>query len=170
MITTGRGEGLSEITPDESERLLNWSAQLARNSNTPFIIKTTEAHHYRRIAYQKMARRMDEEAIMETPVGRAFGIRDGNGVVFVSHLGQVYPSGFLPVSAGNVRRQSLVEIYRNSDLLRSLRDANQLHGKCGECEFRLICGGSRARAYAVSGDPLASDPLCVYEPHAVHVF
>lgn len=164
LITTGRGSSLAEVTPAESERMLNWLAQVSRAPETSFVIKTTEAHHYRRIVAQRMQRHLSEEAIAATPVGRGFGIRDGNGIIFVSHVGEVYPSGFLPVGVGNVRQEGLVDIYRHSPLLRSLRDADQLTGKCGDCPFRLICGGSRARAYAATGDPLASDPLCIYQP------
>jgi radical SAM protein with 4Fe4S-binding SPASM domain len=168
LISTGRGENLAEVTPAESESLLNWLGEIARDPATPFLVKTTEAHHYRRIAVQKMRRHLPETAILRTPVGRGFGIRDGNGIVFVSHRGQIFPSGFLPLSAGNVRKQSLAEIYRDSALFRSLRDADQLQGKCGICPFRTLCGGSRARAYATTGDPLASDPLCPYQPRALN--
>ncbi len=164
LVATGRGEDLAEVSPEESEVLLNWLGEIMRHPDTPFIIKTTEAHHYRRIAVQKMRRALSEEAILQTPVGRGFGIRDGNGIVFVSHVGQVFPSGFLPISAGNVRKQSLADIYRHSDLFRQLRDPDALSGKCGTCAFRTLCGGSRARAYAASGDPMASDPFCPYQP------
>ena len=109
---------------------------------------------------------MEMDEILQTPVGRAFGIRDGNGVVFVSHVGHVYPSGFLPLPAGNVRRQDLVEIYRDNAIFRDVRDPEKLRGKCGRCEFRALCGGSRARAYAASGDLLGEDPLCPYQPRA----
>jgi len=91
---------------------------------------------------------------------------NGKGFVFVSHTGEVYPSGFLPLRAGNVRRQSLAEIYRTSPLFIALRDSKQLKGKCGICEYNQICGGSRARAYAVTGDAFAPDPCCVYQPRA----
>ena len=104
---------------------------------------------------------------VETPdgIGRApRGINDGKGFVFVSHTGEVYPSGFLPISGGNVRRQSLADIYRNSPLFRSLRDSKNLEGKCGKCEYREICGGSRARSFAMSGNLFAEEPCCVYEP------
>lgn len=111
-----------------------------------------------------MRRRLTEEMILATPAGRGFGIRDGNGIVFISHAGQVFPSGFLPISGGNVRKTLLAEIYRDSDLFQSLRDVDRLEGKCGLCAFRTLCGGSRARAYAATGDPLASDPLCTYQP------
>ncbi|EES71039.1 hypothetical protein POTG_04316 [Paenibacillus sp. oral taxon 786 str. D14] len=92
------------------------------------------------------------------------GVNDGDGFVFISHIGEVYPSGFLPVSCGNVRNASLVDIYRNSPILRELRDKSLLKGKCGVCEFKELCGGSRARAYAVTGDYLESDPYCAYIP------
>ena len=91
-------------------------------------------------------------------------VGDGRGVVFVSHIGEVSPSGFLPLVAGSVREQPLTEIYRTAPLLRSLRDRSQLLGRCGRCEFRDVCGGSRAQAYAATGNPLAEDPTCPYEP------
>jgi radical SAM protein with 4Fe4S-binding SPASM domain len=98
-------------------------------------------------------------------IGRApRGVNDAKGFVFISHLGEVFPSGFLPLWAGNVRRHSLADIYRNSPLFTALRDASRLKGKCGVCEFRNICGGSRARAYALTGDPFAEEPCCVYQP------
>ncbi|MGH7849079.1 MAG: SPASM domain-containing protein, partial [Thermodesulfobacteriota bacterium] len=98
-------------------------------------------------------------------VGRApRGINDGKGFVFVSHTGEVYPSGFLPLSGGNVKNESIVEIYRNSPLFREIRDYDRLNGKCGACEFKNICGGSRARAYALTGDYMESEPFCVYVP------
>jgi radical SAM protein with 4Fe4S-binding SPASM domain len=92
------------------------------------------------------------------------GVNDGKGFVFISHVGEVCPSGFLPLVAGNVREQPLPDLYRNAQLFRELRDPKLLQGKCGECEFREVCGGSRARAYAVTGDYLASEPYCVYQP------
>ena len=167
LIPAGRGHFLSGITPEQSERLLNWLCALEWTSASDISVKTTEAPHFRRVALQRTrAWGMDEEEILNTPVGRGFGVRDGNGVVFISHIGQVYPSGFLPLAAGNVRRESLVETYRDSGLFCALRDVNRLKGKCGCCPFRAICGGSRARACAVLGDPLESDPLCVYQPRA----
>jgi radical SAM protein len=168
LVGTGRasspGRGLAEVSPAEGERLLQWVWQRVEDPATPFDIKTTEAHHYRRIGLSKLAGHATPEAIGRTALGRGFGIRDGNGIVFVSHTGQVYPSGFLPISAGNVRQASLVEIYRQHPLFVQLRDADRLQGKCGICAFRHLCGGSRARAYAVTGDPLGSDPLCPYTP------
>jgi radical SAM protein len=91
-------------------------------------------------------------------------VNDGKGFMFISHTGNVYPSGFLPIHAGNVRETPLAEIYRNAPIFKALRDTKQLEGKCGACEFKEICGGSRARAYALTGDPLAQEPCCIYQP------
>lgn len=94
------------------------------------------------------------------------GVNEAKGFVFISHIGDVFPSGFLPLKAGNVKKESLVTLYRESELFRSLRDTNNLKGKCGECEFRELCGGSRSRAWSVTGDVFASDPICTYQPQA----
>jgi radical SAM protein with 4Fe4S-binding SPASM domain len=91
-------------------------------------------------------------------------VNDGKGFLFVSHVGNVYPSGFLPIHAGNIREIPLAEIYRNAPIFKSLRDTGKLEGKCGACEYKEICGGSRARAYALTGDPLAQEPCCIYQP------
>ena len=100
-------------------------------------------------------------------IGRApKGVNDGNGFVFVDHLGNIAPSGFLPITAGNVRTDDLVEVYRHHPIFRELRDAEKLHGKCGRCEYRTLCGGSRSRAYAMTGDYLGEEPCCLYEPEA----
>ena len=115
-------------------------------------LKTTEAPHYRRVAMQKQ----DEGA---GGLERRMGIRAGKGFAFVSHTGEVYPSGFLPKSAGSVREESVVDIYRESSLFQQLRDDDALTGKCGACRYRTVCGGSRSRAYATTGDP-----LCAYQP------
>ncbi|MDR5709283.1 MAG: TIGR04053 family radical SAM/SPASM domain-containing protein [Armatimonadota bacterium] len=163
LIRVGRGQVLEEVTPQQAERLCHWLFDLS--ASAPFAIKTTEAPHYRRVAFVRMRNwGLDEATIASTSVGRGFGVRDGNGIVFVSHTGEVYPSGFLPLRAGNVRERSLVELYRHADLFVRIRDTSLLGGKCGRCPFREICGGSRARAYAYTGDPLASDPLCPYQP------
>lgn len=163
LIGTGRGRELQEISPAAAERLLNWLWRITPEA--PFAIKTTEAHHFRRIAYHNLRRTgLRNHEICQTPVGRGFGVRDGNGTLFVSHTGELFPSGFLPLPTGNVRRDDLVEVYRHHQLFRRLRDSDTLVGKCGCCEFRVICGGSRARAYATTGDPFASDPICPYIP------
>jgi radical SAM protein with 4Fe4S-binding SPASM domain len=93
-------------------------------------------------------------------------MRDGNGIMFISCKGEVMPSGFLPLSAGNVRQTDALEIYRNSDLFTKLRETSHFSGRCGACDYKDVCGGSRGRAYAATGDPLGEDPLCRYEPAA----
>ena len=92
------------------------------------------------------------------------GINDGKGFVFISQLGEVYPSGLLPLSGGNIRRQFLADIYRDSPFFRRLRDSQNLEGKCGICQYREICGGLRARSFAMKGAWFAEEPCCVYEP------
>jgi radical SAM protein len=163
LISVGRGSALREVSAVESERLNRWLFDLSRTA--PFQVKTTEAMHYRRVAIRAMeAEGMDDEAIARTSVGRGFGIRDGNGIMFVNHDGAVYPSGFLPIAVGNVRETSIVDLYRSSPVFTSLRDTAAFKGRCGRCEYSRICGGSRARAFAWTGDPLESDPLCPYVP------
>ncbi|MEX2356325.1 MAG: TIGR04053 family radical SAM/SPASM domain-containing protein [Thermaerobacterales bacterium] len=163
LITVGRGTVLSEITPDETESLMHWLAD--RMGERRIQIKTTEAPHFRRLAIERLraaGRGMDD--IRRLPIARGFGVRDGNGILFVAHNGDVYPSGFLPVVAGNVRQSELNDIYRRSSVFQSIRAVDDYEGKCGICEFRRICGGSRARAFAATGNFLGSDPLCSYEP------
>ena len=92
------------------------------------------------------------------------GINDGKGFAFISHTGQINPSGFLSVDCGNVRTDEFIDVYRNHSLFQELRGPDALKGKCRDCEFRSLCGGSRARAWCMTGDVLASDPLCAYEP------
>jgi radical SAM protein len=163
LIAVGRGRNLSEPAPEECEAMHHWLYDLSKTS--PFPVATTEAPHYRRVALTRMrAEGIPVAAIRTTPLGRGFGIRDGNGILFISHTGDVYPSGFLPLVGGNVRRGDILEIYRSSVLFRSIRQTRSFKGKCGYCEFKEICGGSRARAYARYGDPLETDPLCAYEP------
>lgn len=165
LIRVGRGAALREVTPVRSERLLRWIYETAQRSR--FEVKTTEAMHYRRVAVQRMLRAgLDREAIARSPLGRGFGVRDGNGIVFVAHDGTVHPSGFLPLACGNARSTPLAEIYRGHEAFVRLRDVRELKGRCGRCPFRAICGGSRARAFAWSGDPLENDPLCPYVPPA----
>jgi radical SAM protein len=163
LISVGRGSALKEVSPAQSERLNRWLFELSRTA--PFQVKTTEAMHYRRVAIRAMqAEGMDDEAIAKTSVGRGFGIRDGNGIMFVNHDGAVYPSGFLPIPVGNARQTSIVELYRSHPVFTSLRNPAEYKGRCGRCEYGQICGGSRARAFAWTGDELESDPLCPYVP------
>lgn len=159
LIPTGRA-GVSEL-PDAAdlERVFEDMCDLI--GNAPFAVKTTEGHHFRRVVMQrKGAREGKKRPGMRSPLG----IRDGRGVMFISHTGEVTPSGFLPMVCGNVKESHPAEIYRNHPLFVSLRDNDALGGKCGLCEFRAVCGGSRSRAYGVHGDPFAEDPSCVYIP------
>ncbi len=170
LVATGRALRDDDLTAEDYERVFAYLYDLSKTA--PFDIKTTEAQHYRRYVAQ---RRKAEGGARSAPGGdaviqRQAGINDGKGFVFISHTGEVYPSGFLPVAAGNVRRDSLVDLYRDSALFRTLRDSTRLGGKCGACEYRNLCGGSRSRAYALSGDFLAEDPRCVYQPPQIVAF
>jgi radical SAM protein len=187
LITVGRAARAEvrhlNISARRVETLFHWLYELAQSA--PFDITPREGHHYRRIMLQRKAGELGisaTELLAEvkrmrlTPADLArpataakilrapLGVNDGKGVVFVSHTGDVQPSGFLNLAGGNVRSSSLVDIYRNAPLFRRLRNETRLRGKCGACEFKSICGGSRARAYALSGDPLRSDPYCIYQP------
>jgi AdoMet-dependent heme synthase len=165
LIEVGRGRMLQPIAPDQGEELMHWTYDLAQVA--PFQIKTTEAPSYRRIALEKMREAgLHTEEIKKTSVYRGFGIRDGHGIMFVSNQGDIYPAGFLPLAAGNVRKDRVVDVYRDSPVFRALHAPERFKGKCGQCEYRTLCGGSRARAFAWYGDPLASDPFCPYEPKA----
>lgn len=164
LIGVGRGRMLKEVSPERGEALMNWIYDLSRIA--PFEIKTTEAPSYRRIALNRMrGERLWSDHIQRASIYRGFGIRDGHGILFVSSTGDIYPSGFLPLAAGNVRTSRVTEVYRDSPLFCSLHNPGQFKGKCGHCEYRIACGGSRARAFAYTGDPLESDPFCPYGPH-----
>lgn len=165
VVPVGRAGGSLLLTPRRVEALLEELVELQREM--PFDIKTTAAPHFRRVLMQKhekeavgLLKEVDQDGVVRGPRG----ITDGVGFLFVSHTGEIYPSGFLPLSAGNVRTSDVAEVYRESPLFTQLRDADSLGGKCGVCPFRRVCGGSRARAYAQTGDPMAEDPLCAYVP------
>jgi len=174
LIQTGRGATLDQITADECERVLNYLYDLSLTA--PFGIKTTEAPHYHRIAWQRQHSSggglwNDDSVPTRNPQSAARvrlraprSVTDGNGFVFIDHLGNICPSGFLPAVRGNVRTTSLPTAYRTDQMFVRLRDADALLGKCGQCAFRRLCGGSRARAFATTGAVMASDPLCAYEP------
>jgi len=173
LVPTGRGSSIDLISAEEFEKVFEKLYETAQRVS--FDIKSTEAQHYRRFLLQKRVEdRKPGSGHKLLPflgvssadgIGRApKGINDGKGFVFVSHRGEVYPSGFLPISGGNIRTQSLGDIYRNSPLFRELRDETLLEGKCGRCEFKEICGGSRARAFALTGNAFAQEPCCVHEP------
>lgn len=170
LVPTGRGAELEGLEPAGFEAAFAKLYALA--STREFIVKVAEAPHFHRYRLQQRQAAMEHRSTAAhshggRPVGRApKPVNSGRGFCFVDHVGDVYPSGFLPLVAGNVRATPIADIYRNSDLFRSLRDADQLKGRCGRCEYRWVCGGSRSRAYAVTGDHLATDPSCGYEPGA----
>jgi radical SAM protein len=185
LVPTGRGAQLGSLTPDEVEDVLNWLYDMGDMLPT----RTTEAHHFRRVVverqilaakgedhvkalglgelYRTLSAKTAELGLLEGESRRRrqpMNVNAGQGFVFISHHGEVHPSGFLPMSAGNVRETPLPEIYRHSELFTSLRDTSKLKGRCGACEFVNICGGSRSRAYAVTGDPFEEEPWCNYIP------
>lgn len=168
LVPTGRGKLNDLLSADEFEGVFEKLHQLSKSAT--FDIKTTEAQHYRRFILQKKVADKRAGIHVETRVstdeiGRApRGLNDGKGFVFISHKGEVFPSGFLPVSAGSIRQQPLATVYRESPLFRDLRDTSKLEGKCGACEFKEICGGSRARAYALTGNPHGQEPCCAHIP------
>ena len=191
LVPTGRGKKGDLITPQTVESLFGFLYETSKRVR--FAIRTTEAMHYRRYMLQRMAAEEGQslEALRDKETGlidastlflqhgvrplgvqlqageisRApRGVNEAKGFVFISHIGDVYPSGFLPLKAGNVKNERLSDIYRSSTLFTSLRNPKNLKGKCGRCEFRDLCGGSRARAWAMTGDVFAEDPLCMYQP------
>ncbi|MEM3851928.1 MAG: TIGR04053 family radical SAM/SPASM domain-containing protein [Methanomassiliicoccales archaeon] len=178
LVSTGRGERLKDLSPEQCEDVCNFLADITRYG---FVVRTVEAPFFRRILLQrrilrsephdmsglhsrltrKMRIKMGSPILSYADVG--LPTRDGNGLIFVAHNGDIYPSGFLPYRLGNVRSDNIVQIYRNSAVLKVLRNG-KFGGKCGICEYRHICGGSRARAYSVYGDMFAQDPACIYVP------
>jgi radical SAM protein with 4Fe4S-binding SPASM domain len=176
LVPVGRAKAEDVAGPDAFEDVFHRLYDLSKTA--PFDIKATAAPHYNRVVLQRKAaeRRAGEREessdiltdgvshSLKDGIGRGRGVNDGDGFLFVSHTGEIYPSGFMPISAGNVREHDLVDVYRNAPLFRQLRDRHLLKGKCGLCEYRSLCGGSRARAWAVTGDPLAPEPYCAWEP------
>ncbi|HXV97240.1 MAG TPA: TIGR04053 family radical SAM/SPASM domain-containing protein, partial [Anaerolineae bacterium] len=189
LVPTGRGLAEDEISPAEYEAVMHFLYDVSKYISA----KTTEGHHYKRVVVQRAILEekgldfkdylplhpvyYELRAGLEQVVGEAglqprekglqrtpLHINAANGFVFISRRGDVFPSGFLPVSAGSVRQQSLVDIYRTSALFRMLRDTSRYGGRCGQCEFVKVCGGSRSRAFAMTGNFLAEEPFCTYEP------
>lgn len=177
LVPVGRGETAGELTPGEVEHMFGELYEVAQNVD--FVVKVAEAPHYRRFVTVRQLRgeatpeatAANIQRLLERPTGprRSIGhapsaVNAGRGFCFVDHIGDVQPSGFLPVTAGNVRSEPLAAVYRDSELFRSLRDPSLLKGRCGECEFAANCGGSRSRAYALTGDIHAEDPWCAWRP------
>lgn len=190
LVPTGRGKAEDEISPAEYEAVMHFLYDCSKYISA----KTTEGHHYKRVVLQRTI--LDEKGLpledyfelhpvyyqlraalnkivteynlqpKDNIVRTPMHINAGNGFVFISRRGDVFPSGFMPVSVGNVREKSLVNIYREAPLFQNLRDPSKFEGRCGLCEFVGVCGGSRSRAYALTGDPLAEEPFCTYEPYS----
>lgn len=163
LISVGRGKVLQPLSPEEGETLMNWIHETSLQS--AFTVSTTEAPSFRRVALERMREAgMTGEEIRKSGATRSYGIRDGHGIMFVSNTGDICPAGFLPLPVGNVRKDQIVEMYRESPLFRQLHDPSQFENRCGVCDYRTLCGGSRSRAYAATGNPLASDPICLFDP------
>jgi radical SAM protein len=183
LVPTGRGALLPMLTAAQVEDVLN----IVYDAGEYVPARTTEAHHFRRVVlqreilrsrgadhvealglgptYTRLRHRLDELGLDRRKARRApVNVNAGQGFVFVSHHGTVHPSGFLPLAAGDVRTGRLADIYRTSPLFTGLRDRTRLSGRCGSCEFAPVCGGSRSRAFALTGDPYAEDPWCSYRP------
>lgn len=196
LVPMGRGKEVGQMDGSQFETLFEKLSEYSHK--VKFIVKITEAPHYRRYLIQDHARTQPEANFGPPPgaghpgdrveagangqkgslpwhMRRDFGpggsiglapkgVNAGNGHLFVSYCGDVFPSGFLPLPCGNIREASLKEVYRTHPVFTDLRDLDKLKGKCGICEFRHICGGSRARAFAMTGDYLAEEPFCAFEP------
>jgi radical SAM protein len=164
LVPVGRGVEQQRIAPEEYEQVF---ARLWRHAQEkPFAIKTTEAPHYRRFVLQQGGNPLAGSSDKSAPkLARGpLGVGDGKGVMFVSHTGEIYPAGFLPLCCGRFPHDSPVDVYQRHPTFLALRDPDKLKGRCGRCEYRRVCGGSRARAYALTGDYLETDPDCTYQP------
>lgn len=190
LVPTGRGLKEDEISPDEYEAVMHFLYDASKFIG----LKTTEGHHYKRVVLQRaylekynlpvedyfplngvytslmdrlaevVASQPDAQPARDHIRRTPMHINAADGFVFVSLLGEVFPSGYLPMSGGNILNTSLKDIYQNSPMFQSLRNKEDLKGRCGKCEYNQVCGGSRSRAYAVTGDFLAEEPYCAYVP------
>lgn len=173
LVPTGRAQAQWMISAEEHERVFNWLYELSQDA--PFDIKGTAAPMYRRVAIERKRLEASTNGSPITFQGAGFqyadglnrptkGVNDGNGFLFISHTGEINPSGFLPIDCGNVRDHDIVDVYRNHAVFKDLRNYEKLKGKCQVCEYREVCGGQRGRAYGLTGDYMESDPACLYEP------
>src|SRR5512134_1038623 len=175
LVPTGRALAEKMISAEDHEHIFHWLYDLSKTA--PFDIKATAAPMYRRVAIERKRAEQGSGAPV-TFQGAGFqyadgldrptrGVNDGNGFLFISHIGEIQPSGFLPLTAGNVRTDDVVDVYRHSRLFTDLRNPDKIKGRCGFCEYRAVCGGQRGRAYGVTGDYLETDPACSYLPRTV---
>jgi AdoMet-dependent heme synthase len=177
LIRTGRGSSLENPEPGECEEVAHF---LYDATGYGIPVRTSEGPHFRRVFMQRQKggeaprgelyahlsarlRELEGEPT-NAPAMRLNATGDGKGIIFIGHDGEVHPSGFMPVSLGNVKEQSLKSIYTTHPLLVGMRDPANLKGRCGACEYKVICGGSRARAWAEFQDPCQEDPACPYVP------
>ncbi|HET9911104.1 MAG TPA: TIGR04053 family radical SAM/SPASM domain-containing protein [Anaerolineales bacterium] len=174
LVPTGRAQIENMISAEQHEQVFNWLYDLSQNA--PFDIKSTAAPMYRRVAIQRKRTEANGQPVTFQGAGFQYadglnrptkGVNDGNGFLFISHIGEIQPSGFLPLTAGDVRTADIVDVYRHSKLFMDLRDPEKIKGRCGICEFRDVCGGQRGRAYGMTGDYLETDPACAYIPKGV---
>ena len=167
LVPVGRGVEEQRVSAEEYEAVF---ARLWRYAQSmPYAVKTTEAPHYRRYVLQQGGNPLagpggEADGARRRGHRAPLGVGDGKGVMFVGHTGEIYPAGFLPMLCGRFPHDSVVEVYQHHPTFLALRDPERFRGKCGYCEYRQPCGGSRARAFAVTGDPLESEPDCVYVP------
>jgi len=167
LVPVGRGIEEQRISPQQYE--LAFERLWHHAGCKPYGVTTTEAPHYRRFVLQRGGDPLaGPSSRQDATAGRGhrapLGVGDGRGVMFTGHAGEIYPAGFLPLCCGRAPQDSVVDVYQNHPIFRALRDPDGFKGRCGICEYRYVCGGSRARAYAVSGDPLQSESDCVYLP------
>jgi radical SAM protein with 4Fe4S-binding SPASM domain len=168
LVPTGRALAEQMVSAEQHEQVFNWLYDLAQKA--PFDIKATAAPMYRRVAIERKRKQNSTQPVTFQGAGFQYtdglnrptkGVNDGNGFLFISHIGEIQPSGFLPITAGMVREDDVVDIYRNSQIFKDLRNPDKYKGVCGTCEFRHVCGGQRGRAYGLTGDYLESDPACI---------
>ncbi|KAA0273016.1 MAG: TIGR04053 family radical SAM/SPASM domain-containing protein [Chloroflexi bacterium] len=168
LVPTGRAMREQMVSAEQHERVFNWLYNLSQNA--PFDIKSTAAPMYRRVAIERKRAENTGKPVTFQSAGFQYadglhrptkGVNDGNGFLFISHIGEIQPSGFLPVTAGMVRENDVVDVYRNSQIFKDLRNPSKYKGVCGTCTYNDVCGGQRGRAYGVTGDYLESDPACV---------
>jgi AdoMet-dependent heme synthase len=176
LVPMGRAKPEDVASAEEFERVFHRLYDLS--ATAPFDIKATAAPQYQRVVLQRKAEerraglRVESSDVLtdgaghseRDGIGRARNVNDGDGFLFISHRGDIFPSGFLPVRAGNIRADDLLDVYRNAEVFRRLRDRASFGGKCGVCEYLAICGGGRARAFAVTGDYLEAEPFCAHVP------
>jgi len=182
LIKTGRGIDREDLEASEYEDVMNFLEFASRYGIT---VRTVEAPFFRRVLIERENGDYSGGALFNDlvertrhllgdPTGRVKGhtsyTRDGKGIIFVAHNGDVNPSGFLPLSLGNVKDEGIVSIYRNNEILRKIRDPSNFGGRCGVCEYGDICGGSRARAFSYFNDLFQEDPKCIYIPKAMKNF